>query len=115
MRHVPRGHCDISVATVTRETREPGHARAGKQTLVQWTLSVQCRHYYIALFLLFNNLRSSSVGKVESNFIATLAHPLSSPQSASPGPGAQLSHSSARLRSYFSRLYHDVTFVILTV
>ena len=86
MRHVPRGHCDISVATVTRETREPGHARAGKQTLVQWTLSVQCRHYYIALFLLFNNLRSSSVGKVESNFIATLAHPLSSPQSASLGP-----------------------------
>ena len=85
MRHVPRGHCDISVATVTRETREPGHARAGKQTLVQWTLSVQCRHYYIALFLLFNNLRSSSVGKVESNFIATLAHPLSSPQPPARG------------------------------
>ena len=101
MRHVPRGHCDISVATVTRETRGPGHARAGKQTLVQWTLSVQCRHYYIALFLLFNNLRSSSVGKVESNFIATLAHPLSSPQSASPGPGAPLSHSSAGLDRTF--------------
>ena len=104
MRHVPRGHCDISVATVTRETREPGHARAGKQTLVQWTLSVQCRHYYIALFLLFNNLRSSSVGKVDSNFIATLSHPLSSPQPASPGP-VQLSHSSAGL----DRTFHGYT------